>query len=146
MYIHNWWQRWDPGRLESGKPSSFLCAMESASERVLVPDSLDSGSMGQRGALRSGAQTVRTKWSSPGLAGELESLLAGNLEQLSRSGRRKPGGIECAAWGDFGLGPQGSQITFFFSKLYMYMNCNFFLRLYLGCYLHFWYLHFFTFD
>ena len=59
--------------------------MEFADDRVLVPYSLDSGTMGQRGAPRSGPQTVRTKWSSPGLAGELESLLAGNLEQLSRS-------------------------------------------------------------
>ena len=69
--------------------------MELADGRVLAPDSLDSGSMGQRGAPRSGGQTAREKWSAPGLAGELESLLAGNLEQLSRSGGRN---FSCAGW------------------------------------------------
>ena len=76
--------------------------MELANDRVLAPDSLDSGILGQRGAPWSGAQTARETWSSPGLAGELESLLAGNLEQLSRSGGGNLAVSSAQCWGTFG--------------------------------------------
>ena len=110
---YNWWQRWDSGDVRQVHflVFFFLCTMESADGRVLAPDSLDSGSTGQREAPRSWGQTARATWSVPGLAEELESLLAGNLEQLSMSARREPGGVESAGRGDLGLSHRGNVTT-----------------------------------
>ena len=58
--------------------------MELVDDGGWSPDVLDSSNAGQRGALQSGARTARTTGSPLGSIDELESFLAGNLEQLAR--------------------------------------------------------------
>ena len=82
--------------------------MELLNDFGRVPDPLDGGSIGQHGAPQPGSRTAKAAWSMPGLAGELESFFAENLEQLSKGGW-KSGGIECAAGEDFGLDPLESE-------------------------------------
>ena len=60
--------------------------MELSDEFGRVPDPLDGGSIGQHGTRQPGARTAKAAWSTPGLAGDLESLFAENLEQLSKGG------------------------------------------------------------
>ena len=79
--------------------------MELSDEFGRVPDPLDGGSIGQHGTRQPGARTAKAAWSTPGLAGDLESLFAENLEQLSKGGGWESGGTEFAAGEDVGLDP-----------------------------------------